>query len=90
MCLETRFILWVQASGYFIGERDILTMKLSMYTVDHAEQTLQQQIQSEKTLRWYSIAVLKELCVKRRIQVDVGYSRPLKKPYIEALLTHVR
>ena len=42
-------------------------MKLSMYMVDHAEQTLQQQIQSEKTLRWYSIAVLKELCVKCHI-----------------------
>jgi hypothetical protein len=61
-----------------------------MYTIYHAEQVLQQQGQSDKTLKRYSIAVLRELCVKRGIQVDVGGSRHLKKPYIDALLTHVR
>ena len=55
-----------------------------------SERALRHHIRSEKTLRQYSITVLRELCAKRRIQVDVGCLRPLKKPYIEALLTHVR
>jgi hypothetical protein len=62
-----------------------------MYTIDRAQRALQQHNRNEKTLRRYSIAVLHELCVKHGIQVDVGSSRPLKKPYIDALLlTHVR
>ena len=61
-----------------------------MYTIYHAEQILQQQGQTEKTLRWYNITVLQQLCVKRGIQVDVSGLRHLKKPYIDVLLTHVR
>ena len=65
-----------------------------MDTTDHAKWALRQHNLNEKTLRRYSIAVLRELCVKCGIQVDVahvGGSRPLKKPYIDALLlTHVR
>ena len=59
-----------------------------MYTINQAEQVLRKHNQSKKTLRRYTIAVLRELCIKHHIQVDVG-SRSLKKPYIEALLTHV-
>ena len=58
----------------------------SMYTIDHAERALRKYNRNGKTLRCYSIAVLQELCDKRGIQVDVGGLRPLKKPYIDALL----
>jgi hypothetical protein len=61
-----------------------------MDTRYQAEKAFWQQGQSEKTLKRYKIAVLQELCVKRGIQVDVGGSKRLKKPYIDALLTHVR
>ncbi|KAH9013100.1 hypothetical protein EDB85DRAFT_1899919 [Lactarius pseudohatsudake] len=59
-----------------------------MYTIDHAEQALRQCRQDERTLLRYSIAVLRELCAKNGIEVDGGSSRPLKKPYIKALLSH--
>ncbi|KAI9434912.1 hypothetical protein F5148DRAFT_1154731 [Russula earlei] len=58
-----------------------------MYTIDHAERALRQHDPTEKTLKRYSIPVLQELCVKRGIDVG-GSSRPLKKPYIDALLIH--
>lgn len=61
-----------------------------MRTIYQAEKALREGIQSEKTLRQYSIAVLRELCVKRGIQADAGDSRRLKRPYIDALLTYVR
>ena len=61
-----------------------------MHTIDKAEQAFWRCIQSEKTLRQYSIAVLNELCVKRGIQIEAGGRRPLKKLYIDALLTYVR
>jgi hypothetical protein len=61
-----------------------------MHTIYQAEKALREHIQSEKTLKQYSVAVLRELCVKRGIQVDAGDSRRLKRPYIDALLTHVR
>ncbi len=61
-----------------------------MYTIQHAERALRQRDRSEKTLRRYNITVLKELCIQRSIQVDAGGPRPLKKPYIDALLTYVR
>ncbi|KAF8259160.1 hypothetical protein EI94DRAFT_1707346 [Lactarius quietus] len=56
-----------------------------MYTIDHAEKALQQCHQNEKTLLQYSIAVQEELCAMNGIEVDKG-SKPLKKPYIKALL----
>ncbi|KAH9016008.1 hypothetical protein EDB85DRAFT_1898423 [Lactarius pseudohatsudake] len=59
-----------------------------MYTIDHAEQALRQCRQDERTLLRYNIAVLRELCAKNGIEVDGGSSRPLKKPYIKALLSH--
>jgi hypothetical protein len=61
-----------------------------MYTIDHAEQALRQCRHDEKTLQRYSVAVLQELCAKNSIQVDEGCSRRLKKPYINAILSHVR
>ena len=61
-----------------------------MYMIDHAKQTLRQCRQDERTLQRYNIAVLRELCAKNGIEVDEGGSRPLKKPYINALLSHVR
>jgi hypothetical protein len=61
-----------------------------MYTIHHAERAIQQHDQTEKKLKRYDIAVLQQLCDKRGIQVDKGGSRPLKKPYIDALLIHVR
>jgi hypothetical protein len=63
---------------------------MSLYMIDHAEPALWQHDQTEKTLKWYSIAVLRELCVERAIQVDLGVSRHLKRPYINALLVYVR
>jgi len=60
---------------------------MSLY---HAERALRQHDQTEKTLKWYSIAVLQELCVKWAIQVDLGMSRRLKRLYIDALLVYVR
>lgn len=60
-----------------------------MYTINTAERALRKHFQSENALKQYSIAVLRELCIKRHLQVDVG-SRSLKKPYIEALLTYVK
>jgi hypothetical protein len=82
---------WCQ-SPFIVGDQvDPYNESFLMYTIDHAERALQQHNRNEKTLRCYSIAVLHELCVKHGIQVDVGSSRPLKKPYIDALLlTHVR
>ncbi|KAH8979322.1 hypothetical protein EDB83DRAFT_2327161 [Lactarius deliciosus] len=59
-----------------------------MYTIEHAEQALRQCRQDERTLLRYNIAVLRELCAKNGIEVDGGGSRPLKKPYIKALLSH--
>ncbi|KAH9083971.1 hypothetical protein EDB83DRAFT_2309840 [Lactarius deliciosus] len=59
-----------------------------MYTIEHAEQALRQCCQDKRTLLWYNIAVLRELCAKNGIEVDGGGSRPLKKPYIKALLSH--
>ncbi|KAH8977095.1 hypothetical protein EDB86DRAFT_2838449 [Lactarius hatsudake] len=59
-----------------------------MYTIDHTEQALRQCRQDERTLLRYNIAVLRELCAKNGIEVDGGSSRPLKKPYIKALLSH--
>jgi hypothetical protein len=59
-----------------------------MYTIEHAEKALRQCRQDEKTLLRYSIAVLEELCAKNGIEVDKG-SKPLKKPYIKALLDYV-
>ncbi|KAI0245495.1 hypothetical protein BJV78DRAFT_1158578 [Lactifluus subvellereus] len=59
-----------------------------MDTRYQAEKAFRQQGQSEKTLKQYKIAVLQELCVKHSIQVDVGGLKHLKKPYINALLTH--
>ena len=61
-----------------------------MYTIDHAEQTLRQCRQDKRTLQQYNIAVLRKLCAKNGIEVDEGGSRLLKKPYINALLSHVR
>ncbi|KAI9449660.1 hypothetical protein F5148DRAFT_1153053 [Russula earlei] len=58
-----------------------------MYTINHAERALRQHDLTEKTLKRYSIPVLQELCVKCGIDVG-GLSRPLKKPYIDALLIH--
>ena len=63
---------------------------MSLYMIDHAEPALWQHDQTEKTLKQYSIAVLRELCVERAIQVDLGVSRRLKRPYIDALLVYVR
>lgn len=63
---------------------------MSLYTIYHAERALREHNQTEKTLKWYSIAILRELCVKRAIQVDLGVSRPVKRPYIDALLVYVR
>jgi hypothetical protein len=62
----------------------------SMYTIHHAEQALRQGRQDERTLKRYTIATLRELCAKSHIQVDGEGLRRLKKPYIEALLFHVR
>lgn len=62
----------------------------SMHTIHDAERAFQQNRQSEGRLRRYSIAILQELCAKRGIQVDKKGSRPLKKPYLDALLAHVR
>ena len=45
---------------------------MSLYMIDHAEPALWQHDQTEKTLKQYSIAVLRELCVERAIQVDLG------------------
>jgi hypothetical protein len=59
-------------------------------TIHHTEQALRQHNQNEKTLRRYRIVILQELYTQRSIQVDVGDLRPLKKPYINALLTYVR
>ena len=75
-----------------IGEQgtSFFDISMSLYMVYHTECTLQQYNQTEKTLKWYSIAVLRELCVKRAIQVDLGGSRRLKRPYIDALLIYVR
>jgi hypothetical protein len=61
-----------------------------MYTIDHAERALRQRRHDEKTLQRYSIAVLQELCAKNSIEVDGGCSRRLKKPYINAIMNHVR
>ena len=61
-----------------------------MDTIDKAKQAFRRRIQSEKTLKQYSIAVLSKLCVKRGIQIEAGGWRLLKKPYIDALLTYVR
>jgi len=75
-----------------IGEQGTLFFDISMslYTIYHAEHALWQHNQTEKTLKWYSIAVLQELCVKWAIQVDLGMSRHLKRLYINALLVYVR
>jgi len=62
-----------------------------MYTIDHAEKALRRCGLDEKTLRRYTVAVLRELCAKSGIEVDKGStSRPLKSPYIKALLDYVR
>lgn len=61
-----------------------------MYTIQHAERAFRQHPQTERALKRYSIAILKELCTKRGIQVDVSSPRHLKAPYINALLAHVR
>ena len=62
-----------------------------MYTIDHAENALWQCGPDKKTLQWYTVAVLNELCARRSIEVDKGStSRLLKKPYIKALLDYVR
>ena len=63
---------------------------LTYTMVHHAKQALWKHNSSEKTLKQYSIAILQELCIRRNIQVDHGGSRPLKKLYINALLTYVR
>jgi hypothetical protein len=68
----------------------VFDISMSLYTIYHAERALRQHNQTEKTLKRYSIAVLRELCVKRAIQVDLGVSRRLKRPYIDALLVYVR
>lgn len=60
-----------------------------MSTIRNAERALRQGHQDEGTLRRYTVATLRELCFKRGIKVSEG-SRPLKGPYIEALLAHVR
>ncbi len=75
-----------------IGEQgtSFFDISMSLYTIYHTEHALQQHNQTEKTLKQYSIAVLWELCVKRAIQVDLGVSRHLKRPYIDALLVYVR
>jgi hypothetical protein len=75
-----------------IGEQgtSFFDISMSLYTIYHAEHALRQHNQIEKTLKRYSIAVLRELCVKRAIQVDLGVSRRLKRPYIDALLVYVR
>lgn len=59
-----------------------------MSMIRTAEQALRRG-QGEGTLRRYTVATLRELCVKRGIKVIEG-SRPLKMPFIEALLAHVR
>ena len=62
-----------------------------MYTIGHAEKALRQCGQDEKTFLRYNVAVLEELCAKHGIEVDKGSnSRPLKKPFIKALLGYVR
>lgn len=61
-----------------------------MFTIHDAEQAIQRHGQSEKSLKRFNIAILRQLCVRRGIQVDEGRSRLLKKPYIDALLIHVR
>lgn len=62
-----------------------------MFTIHHAEQALRQGHQDEGSLRRYTVAILRELCVRRGIKVTVNEGeRPLKRPYLEALLTHVR
>jgi hypothetical protein len=61
-----------------------------MSAIHDAEQALRRGRQDEKSLRRYSVAVLQELCAKCGIQVSQEHKRRLKKPYIEALLTHVR
>jgi len=75
-----------------IGEQgtSFFNISMSLYTIYHAECALWQYNQTEKTLKQYSIAVLRELCVKQAIQVDLGMSRRLKRPYINALLVYVR
>lgn len=60
-----------------------------MYTIHHAEQALRQGHQDEASLKRYTVAILRELCVRRGIKVNEG-ARPLKRPYLEALLTQVR
>jgi hypothetical protein len=69
--------------------------KLTIHDVDihddHTEKALRQSSLNEKTLLQYTVAVLSELCVRSGIEVDKGStSRPLKKPYIKALLNSVR
>jgi hypothetical protein len=61
-----------------------------MYSIDHAKRILRQCRHDEQTLRRYSIAVLQELCAENGIDVEMRGSRHLKKPYIDALLIHVR
>jgi hypothetical protein len=62
-----------------------------MYTIDHAEKALRQCGLNEKILLRYTVAVLNELCARSGIEVGKGStSRPLKKPYIKALLDYVR
>ena len=62
-----------------------------MYTIDHAEKALLQCSLNEKTLLRYTVAVLSDLCARNGIEIDKGStSRPLKKPYIKALLNYVR
>jgi cyanophycinase-like exopeptidase len=61
-----------------------------MFTIQDAERVIRQHGQTEKRLKRFSIAILRQLCVRRGIQVDEGRSRLLKKPYIDALVIHVR
>lgn len=77
--------------GVIPGQETTLRYTTSMYTIDHAEKAFRQCSLNEKTLLWYSVVVLSELCARRGIGVDKGpTSRPLKKPYIKALLNYVR
>ena len=46
---------------------------------------------NKRTLLWYTVAILSNLCARSGIEIDKGTSsRPLKKPYIKALLNYVR
>ena len=59
------------------------------YMIHDAEQALQHGHPDEATLKRYSVAILQELCVRRRFKIDQKGSRRLKRPYIDVLLARV-